>query len=315
LGGQLITPVKQSRPPFWVWNTGLNQLYMSSYHLSANFAPHYLEALAKYSIKYLWGYSSSLHALAYEALRLNWQLNLDVVITNAEPLFPYQREVIANAFNCPVRETYGMCEMVAAASECESNRMHLWPEVGKIEVLDSATSASGRDLGDLICTSLLNDDMPLIRYRVGDTGALSTHYDICSCGRLLPPISSIEGRIDDLLYTADGRVVGRLDPVFKGNLPVKAAQIIQETLNQIRVRYIPGNDFDNDAAESLIRQITARMGEVNVILEQVENISPQANGKFRAVICKLSPQERNAINAYSKTSGSAAPLSIAGLVR
>ena len=71
LGGQLVTPIKQSRPPFWVWNTGLNQLYMSSYHLSPNFAPHYLEALAKYSIKYLWGYSSSLHALAYEALRLN----------------------------------------------------------------------------------------------------------------------------------------------------------------------------------------------------------------------------------------------------
>jgi len=34
LGGQLITPVRQRKPPFWVWNSGLNQLYMSSYHLA-----------------------------------------------------------------------------------------------------------------------------------------------------------------------------------------------------------------------------------------------------------------------------------------
>ena len=35
LGGQLVAPVTQTKPPFWVWNAGLNQLYLSSYHLSA----------------------------------------------------------------------------------------------------------------------------------------------------------------------------------------------------------------------------------------------------------------------------------------
>src|SRR5690606_15018725 len=37
LGGQLITPVSQDHPPFWVWNRGMKQLYMSSYHLSPAF--------------------------------------------------------------------------------------------------------------------------------------------------------------------------------------------------------------------------------------------------------------------------------------
>ena len=40
LGGQMVTPVHQKRPPFWVWNSGLNQLYMSSYHLSVKTFRH-----------------------------------------------------------------------------------------------------------------------------------------------------------------------------------------------------------------------------------------------------------------------------------
>src|ERR1041385_9327623 len=34
LGGQLVTPVRQRRPPFWVWNAAMRQLYLSSYHLA-----------------------------------------------------------------------------------------------------------------------------------------------------------------------------------------------------------------------------------------------------------------------------------------
>ena len=37
LGGQLVSPAGRHRPPFWVWNAALNQLYMSSYHLAPDF--------------------------------------------------------------------------------------------------------------------------------------------------------------------------------------------------------------------------------------------------------------------------------------
>jgi phenylacetate-CoA ligase len=112
-------------------------------------------------------------------------------------------------------------------------------------------------------------------------------------------MSSIEGRIDDLLYTVDGRVLGRLDPVFKGTLPIRAAQIIQEELDRVRVRYIPTGEFTRDSAKSIVCGIRARMGNVEVVLEQVEDLPRQANGKFRAVICNLSPEKIQAISARS----------------
>ena len=137
LGGQLVVPATRRRPPFWVWNGPLNQLYMSSYHLSTALIPHYLDALRDYKVRYLWGYSSSLCALADEVLRLDRRdLRLAVVITNAEPLSHEQRQRISAAFECPVQETYGMAEFVMAASECEAGRLHMWPEVGVTEVQD-----------------------------------------------------------------------------------------------------------------------------------------------------------------------------------
>jgi phenylacetate-coenzyme A ligase PaaK-like adenylate-forming protein len=288
LGGQLVTPVGQRRPPFWVWNVALHQLYMSSYHLAPDLIPHYLDALKNYHIKYLWGYTSSLYALAQEALQLGRDdLKMAVVITNAEPVFDYQRQAIAEAFQCPVRETYGMAEIVAAASECESGRLHLWPEVGWVEILENNQPVSNGTSGDLVCTGLLNVDMPLIRYHIGDRGALPGVNTPCACGRTLPILASVEGRVDDMLYTPDGRRIGRLDPIFKTHLPVREAQVIQETLNRVHVRYVPAPDFTPEAGRSIIDRLQARMGMIEVILEQVDEVPREVNGKFRPVICNL----------------------------
>ena len=128
LGGQLVTAVGQRHPPFWVWNAALNQLYLSSYHLAPKLLPHFLRALERYRVRYLFGYPSALHALAHGAGDLDpSKVQLAVAITNAEPVLDHQRAAIIGAFGCPVRETYGMAEIVAAAGECEAGRLHLWP--------------------------------------------------------------------------------------------------------------------------------------------------------------------------------------------
>ena len=293
LGGQTVTRMAQRRPPFWVWNAALNQLYMSSYHLAPDLVGHYVKALQRYRVTYLLGYTSALYALAQEILRLKHNdLQLAVVITNAEPVFEYQREVISEAFKCPVRETYGMAEIVFAASECGAGRLHIWPEAGIGEVTQDSQPVSGGKAGDLLCTGLMNEDMPLIRYQVGDRCALPSVQRPCECGRNLPQMASVEGRADDVLYTIDGRRVGRLDPVFKGGLAIREAQIIQETLNCVRLRFVPDTQYRAEHGEAMIKRIQERMGNVQVVLEPVNEIPRTTNGKFRAVICNLRAKQR-----------------------
>ncbi|MEX2156265.1 MAG: AMP-binding protein [Gemmatimonadales bacterium] len=145
LGVQVIAPVQQRRPPFWVWNAAMNQLYLSTYHLAPDLVPHYLDALARYRVTYLAGYPSVLQALAHEAVRLGRKdLRMRAVYANAEPVLPEQRELIAAAFHCPMRESYGMTEGVAGASECPAGRLHQWPEFGEVEVQSD---------GEFLCTA------------------------------------------------------------------------------------------------------------------------------------------------------------------
>ena len=285
LGGQLVTPAAQRTPPFWVRNRGLNQLYLSAYHLAPDLIPHYVNALREFAPVYLLGYSSALHVLAGECLRQGvTDLRFKTVLTNAEPLYEHQRETISRAFQCPVRETYGMSEKAAGASECDHGRLHLWPDAGVAEI----ESPDETGAGELLVTGLLNRDMPLIRYRVGDRARLAQEMGVCACGRSLPVLESVEGRSDDVLLTPDGRRIGRLDPVFKGELGIREALIIQEEVDRVRVVAVPAAGFGVAQEQQLRALLRARLGPaMRVEIETAASIARGPNGKFRAVISRL----------------------------
>ena len=291
LGGRLVVPPERTEPPFWVWNAGLNQLYLSSYHLRPDWVAHALGEMACRGVRHVYGYPSAVHQLARAAIDAGGsateaarRVGLKVVVTNAEPLLDVQRRDIEAAFGCPVRETWGMAELVAAAGECEHGKMHLWPEVGVVEVDDDQ---------EVIATTLIARDQPLIRYRLGDRLAETPPAPgdtSCPCGRTLPVIAGLEGRVDDALVLADGRRIGRLDPVFKGDLPIREAQIVQDTPTRVRLSFVPADGFDDSSRLELRQRLADRLGggqdqdQLEIVLDAVERIPRDANGKFRAVV-------------------------------
>lgn len=115
--------------------------------------------------------------------------------------------------------------------------------------------------------------------------------EACKCRRTLPLMGAVEGRISDVLYTRDGRRIGRLSPVFKGDLAIREAQIVQETLDCVRVKVVPTSHFASRHERVIVERLKERMGEVEVLIERVSEIPRGAGGKFRAVICKLSEKK------------------------
>lgn len=294
MGGQEVTPVERHKPPFWLWNRAGNQLYISTLHLRAENVANYLDALRHYGIVHIYGYPSSLVELARMSLEQGLEPpQLSVAVTNAEPLAPHQRDVIAAAFGCPVHTSYGMSEAVAGASECRHRRLHLWPEAGYVEVF-----ADDRDVllpdgqsGRLVCTGLLNFDMPLIRYDLGDRGAfdpgvLADGTLPCECGRAMPTIARLEGRNNDSLTTRDGRKVFWVNPVLYGQ-PLHEAQIIQESLERVVVKVVPAEGFGEAAAAHIAAGLRQRLGDVVVEVKMVDAIARGPNGKFRSVINRV----------------------------
>ncbi|MBX2926523.1 MAG: phenylacetate--CoA ligase family protein [Saprospiraceae bacterium] len=295
IGGQLICAAEQSKPPFWVWNVAMKQLYLSSYHITASNIRSYLQAIKKHRITYLLGYVSSIYNIAKEGLEQGLVFpQLKLVITNAEPLFDHQRELISEAFSCPVIQTYSGCEYAFGGNEDLTQTMYLWPEAGIMEVVDE----NGRPLppgktGNFIVTGLVNKAMPLIRYRIGDSGALAPPNQKNS--RNFSSLLEITGRNDDLVYTVDGKLVGRLDPVFKGNFNIKEAQIIQERLDFIRVLVAPLPSYTREEGDEIVRRLQERVGtQTAVHIELTEAIPRSSNGKFNAVVSKIKHRNTHA---------------------
>jgi phenylacetate-CoA ligase len=285
MSGRVMVPYERTRPPFWVMNWPMRQLYLSVYHLSEEFGRDYVRALQGFRPAYLLGYPSALNLLAGFVLDSGQDLPpLKVVITNAEPLFPHQRAQMERAFQCPVVETYGMTEMAAMASGCPAGRMHWWPDFAVVELVnDAGDPVAAGEIGQVVGTSLLNLEQPLIRYRTGDLAVAGDPAVRCPCGSSAPLLERVEGRAVDTVVTLDGRRVGAADTFVDLDLNVKETQLVQEGPGMFLVRYVPAGGSP-PSVERVARALRARVGECAVRLEPVERIPRTAGGKMRSVI-------------------------------
>jgi phenylacetate-CoA ligase len=137
-----------------------------------------------------------------------------------------------------------------------------------------------------LVTGLAQGATPFFRHRIGDSGTRSKKP--CPCGRAGDVFIDVDGRDDDYVTTLDGRLVGRLDHIFKGMRDVTEAQILQDNRNEIEVLIVPKPEYDNRSEQRLVRQVRVRLGdEIIVKIRQVREIAREKNGKFRAVKSSL----------------------------
>ena len=214
-----------------------------------------------------------------------------VVVANAEPVTPAQRELIEAFFGCPVRETYGMAEMAAGASECEAGTLHAWPDCGVVEVLDDeGRPVPEGEVGRLVLTGLVNDTTAFVRYANGDRGRRPRWGECCPCGRSLPVLPAVEGRVQDLLVTPGGGRQFWVNPAFYG-LPVREAQVVQDAVDRVRARVVPAPGFGADEEATIVARLEDRLPGVTVRVERVEAIERGPNGKFAPVVSLVARED------------------------
>jgi phenylacetate-CoA ligase len=288
--GRVLVDTSSNNPPFWRHNWFLNQVLYSSYHLSPENMPRYIEQIRSYRTVALEGYPSTLSILARYLLSQGKTLPLKSVYASSETLYPHQREVISKAFECNVYDFYGMAERVVFATECSHHKgRHFNMDFGVTEILNDNFEPMGTDnMGRIVATSLHNYSMPMIRYRTSDVS--SVRSDVCTCGRAFPLMGDITSRAEDIVTTADGRFIS----FASLTLPVKMvaniaeSQIIQEEVDRLTVKIVRRPEFDDADAAMVVAEFQKRLGErMSIDLEYVESIPRTKSGKFRYVISKV----------------------------
>lgn len=283
--GDLFSSRRIGRKLFWAFSPADNRLYMSSYHLSPQNVEYYMDALKKYKITAIEAYPSSLYALAKYLLVGNKRFPLKACLTTSETLVDEQRAIIEEAFQCKVFDYYGMAERVAAIHTCEKHNYHIVPEYSLVEFVESDQLNPGNF--ELLGTSLSNLAMPLIRYRVGDV--IRPGNRTCECGRQYPVVERIVGRTDDYVVTPSGKLIGRLDHIFKGIDNVIEAQIYQPSVENLVLRVVPDPTFSARDKDRIIAKLRDRVGEkMNFTVEQVESIERGSSGKLKSVLSEVS---------------------------
>ena len=143
----------------------------------------------------------------------------------------------------------------------------------------------------MVCTGLQNSLQPLIRYRIGDATSWSINQS-CKCGRVSQILESIEGRFEDICYTPDGRQMLRFDTVFKGVTNLREAQVVQERTDLFIIKVVPAEKFDQQDVARIESNMRQHAGVVQTKVELVSTIPRTSSGKFRAVICNLTSEQK-----------------------
>ncbi len=268
--------------------TFLRQRFVDYYRmLSGEQADSALAEIDRFGPDCLVAYPSGAEALARRALARGWKpaKPLLSVLTGAERLYPHQRELIQEALGAEVFETYGGREFMLIASECPAHQgLHVSAENLMLEVAHEGRPLEPGQVGELLITDLHNFAQPFIRYTNGDLA--SWLEGDCPCGRGLPRLAGVSGRVMDAIRTPDG---GRLTGLFFPHLlkdfeAIRRYQIVQERLDHLTLRLVLSEPLAAKDQALILEMIGQALPGVAAEIQQVEEIETTPSGKVRITI-------------------------------
>ena len=199
------------------------------------------------------------------------------------------RRLIEDELRIPVVSTYQAVEALRIGFQCEAREgFHISTDQVAVRVVDSAgADVQPGERGELILTNLTNRAMVVMNYRLGDL--VTAAAGPCPCGRTLPLIRDIDGRLDDLIERRGGTRVPGLSilPRLQAVEGVRQVQVVQEGLEQFRLRVVWARGCEQQPVE-LAQRLAAVLGEqIRVAVEPVETLEQEPSGKVKSVVSKL----------------------------
>ncbi len=247
------------------WGPATDHIYVTGPAVLLNIqAPveEQVEWLRAQDPDYLLTYPSNLAALARRFKEKGYRLSkLREVRTVSEVVGSSIRQLCREVWGVPMVDVYTTQEAGYLALQCpEHEHYHVQAENVLLEVLDGDNRPCGPgETGRVVVTSLHNFAMPLIRYELGDYAEVGAS---CPCGRGLPVLSRILGRVRNMLTLPNGEQRWPLfgDYAYSGIAPVRQYQFIQHSLHDIEARLVVDRPLGESEERELREWILMRLG-------------------------------------------------------
>ena len=268
-------------------------IFLDAHKLNEKTLDEYISILRSFQPKVINAYASAIYVIAqYMQKKGIADIRPEAILTSCETLFPYQRRIIEQTFDCKVYDYYSGRDTTFHAGECpEHVGYHMAIENAVVEFVKNNEPVSPEEIGKMVITDLENYAMPFIRYEIGDLGRLST--EMCPCGRRLPLLKEISGRIRDIIVTKDGKYLtgAFISTLFYDNKGmtkgIQQYQFIQKTKDHAILKIVKGDDYSKHELENILRKINEQCGSMKIDVEFVDVIPPTPSGKYRPILSEV----------------------------
>ncbi len=210
-----------------------------------------------------------------------------LVMYGSEGMTEPGRRFIEERFGIPVYSWYNAVECFKIGFTCEERRgFHLHEDLCALRIVD----AEGRSVpdgrpGEVVISNLVDRATVLLNYRLGDVGVLAT--EPCGCGRTLPLLADLQGRVEDFVVLDDDRLLhpAAIWGVVKNRPRLLRFQLVQHERRRFVLKMTTADRaaFEAEAA-SLVDALRGLLGPVTIEPVYVSDWESHAPGKFRPVL-------------------------------
>lgn len=237
------------------------------------------------------GYAEAFNVVAHLLAREPMDgVRAGAIISSAQTLPAETRALIEQQLGCAVFDKYGAREFSGIAHECEAHSgYHLNAESYIVEIMRDGRPAAEGEVGEVLVTDLNNRCVPLIRYQLGDLAVATRRA--CPCGRGLPLIERVIGRLQSVVLGTNGRYLPAtfFAHFFKEyEYAVARYQVIQEATDRLDVRIIRKSRFTSETEQNIRRSLNEVLGHgMTIRFEFVDAIPLGRTGKAQTCICTI----------------------------
>jgi len=290
-----------------------NRLFIPAYELSDKNLKLFVDQIKAHNPVLIDGYAESFNFLAQYAKHHGITgLNPKGVMSSAQVLPDQSREIIEKAFGCRAFDKYGSREFSGIAYECGAHDgHHVVAESYIVEIMKDGRPALPGELGEVVITDLNNYCLPFLRYRIGDLAVAMDESKPCACGRGLPRIGRIEGRVQAIIVGQNGNYVPGtfFAHLFKDyDYIIRQYQVLQDQFGSVTLKIIKAPAFDDQVFEEVLTHLRHFLGaEMKINVEYVDHIAMVRTGKQQGSISKIPLDFQQIKDSVKSYDGSAAP--------
>lgn len=258
-----------------------------------------LDFIKRENITYLAGRPKSMQQLALKAIKRGEYIPMSKILPFGTSIEEDVREDCRQAFGCEFVERYSSKEGQSMAQQCPENEyLHINAEILKLEILDeNDMPCKIGEMGRVVITPFFAMAQPLIRYEIGD---MAIYGEPCSCGRTLPVLAKVAGRMGNLFRFPGGIVIAPSVPwsLHRQLLNSNSWQFAQVGPLHVEVRYVPIDDeapAQETALAEIVREVVHK--DLTVSFKRLDSIPTRVGGKHMTFVCELTKAELEAVSA------------------